>query len=171
MLEVADVHTYYGDSHVLQGVSLTVAAGEVVAILGRNGAGKTTLMRSIIGFTPPRRGTVRFKDRDITGRPSHRLPALGMALVPQGRRVFPSLSVRENLEVARRGDGRWNLDRVYQVFPRLAERERNRAGKLSGGEQQMLAIGRALMSNPASSPDGRADGRARAAHRHGRSDR
>ena len=143
-----DVHTYYGDSHVLQGVSLTVAAGEVVAILGRNGAGKTTLMRSIIGFTPPRRGTVRFKDRDITGRPSHRLPALGMALVPQGRRVFPSLSVRENLEVARRGDGRWNLDRVYQVFPRLAERERNRAGKLSGGEQQMLAIGRALMSNP-----------------------
>ena len=148
MLEVADVHTYYGESHVLQGVSLTVGAGEVVAILGRNGAGKTTLVRSIIGFTPPRRGAVRFKDRDITGWPSHRLTALGMALVPQGRRVFPSLSVRENLEVARRGDGRWSLDRVYRVFPRLRDRERNRASKLSGGEQQMLAIGRALMSNP-----------------------
>jgi branched-chain amino acid transport system ATP-binding protein len=148
VLEVADVHTYYGESHVLQGVSLMVGHGEVVAILGRNGAGKTTLIRSIIGFTPPRRGTVRFKDQDITGRPPHHLTALGMALVPQGRRVFPSLSVRENLEVAHRGDGRWSLDHVYRVFPRLRERERNRANKLSGGEQQMLAIGRALMSNP-----------------------
>ena len=148
MLEVEDVHTYYGESHVLQGVTLTVGAGEVVAILGRNGAGKTTLIRSIIGFTPPRRGTVRLKNRDITGWPSHRLTTLGMALVPQGRRVFPSLSVRENLEVARRGDGPWSLDRVYRVFPRLREREQNRANTLSGGEQQMLAIGRALMSNP-----------------------
>jgi branched-chain amino acid transport system ATP-binding protein len=148
VLEVEDVHTYYGESHVLQGVTLTVGAGEVVAILGRNGAGKTTLIRSIIGFTPPRRGTVRLRNRDITGWPSHRLTALGMALVPQGRRVFPSLSVRENLEVARRGDGPWGLDRVYRVFPRLRERERNRANTLSGGEQQMLAIGRALMSNP-----------------------
>jgi branched-chain amino acid transport system ATP-binding protein len=148
VLEVADIHTYYGESHVLHGVTLTVGAGEVVAILGRNGAGKTTLMRSIIGFTPPRRGTVRFKGRDITGWPSHRLATLGVALVPQGRRVFPSLSVRENLEVARRGDGPWTLERVYRVFPRLGERERNRASTLSGGEQQMLAIGRALMSNP-----------------------
>ena len=148
MLEVAGVHTYYGESHVLQGVSLTVTTGEVVAILGRNGAGKTTLMRSIIGFTPPRRGTVRLKGQDITRTPSHRMTALGMALVPQGRRVFRSLSVRENLEVARRGDGRWSLERVYALFPRLRERERNRADKLSGGEQQMLAIGRALMANP-----------------------
>jgi len=149
VLEVSELHTYYGESYVLQGVSLTVGAGEVVAILGRNGVGKTTLMRSIIGFTPPRRGTVRFKGRDITGWASHRMTALGMALVPQGRRVFPSLSVRENLEVARRGNGRWSLERVYAVFPRLRDREKNRASKLSGGEQQMLAIGRALMSNPA----------------------
>ena len=148
MLEVSGLHTYYGESHVLQGVSLTVGPGEVVAILGRNGMGKTTLMRSIIGFTPPRQGSVRFKGQDITGWASHRMTALGMALVPQGRRVFPSLSVRENLDVARRGDGRWSLERVYAVFPRLRERERNRANKLSGGEQQMLAIGRALMSNP-----------------------
>jgi branched-chain amino acid transport system ATP-binding protein len=148
VLEIVDVHTYYGGSHVLQGVSLAVDAGEAVAILGRNGAGKTTLMRSIIAFTPPRRGMVRFRGQDITGWPSYRLTALGLALVPQGRRVFPSLSVRENLDVARRRRGRWSLDRVYGVFPRLRERESHRASKLSGGEQQMLAIGRALMSNP-----------------------
>jgi branched-chain amino acid transport system ATP-binding protein len=149
VLDVSGLHTYYGESHVLQGVSLTVGAREVVAILGRNGMGKTTLMRSIIGFTAPRHGTVRFKGEDITGRPSFRMVALGVALVPQGRRVFPSLSVRENLEVAYRGAGAWDRERVYRVFPRLRERERNRANKLSGGEQQMLAIGRALMSNPA----------------------
>ena len=148
MLEVSDVHTYYGESHVLHGVSLAVGAGEVVAILGRNGMGKTTVIRSIVGFTPPRRGSVRFKGQDVTRRPSFRMTDLGMALVPQGRRVFPSLSVRENLEVARRGRGPWTLERVYRVFPRLLERERNRGNKLSGGEQQMLAIGRALMSNP-----------------------
>jgi branched-chain amino acid transport system ATP-binding protein len=148
VLEVEGLHTYYGGSHVLQGVSLAVGARQVVAILGRNGMGKTTLMRSIIGFTPPRRGTVRFKGEEITARPPFRMTALGIALVPQGRRVFPSLSVRENLEVARRGDGAWNLERVYSVFPRLREREKNRANKLSGGEQQMLAIARALMSNP-----------------------
>jgi branched-chain amino acid transport system ATP-binding protein len=148
VFEVEGLHTYYGGSHVLQGISLAVGAREVVAILGRNGMGKTTLMRSIIGFTPPRRGTVRFKGEEITARPPFRMTALGIALVPQGRRVFPSLSVRENLEVARRGDGAWNLERVYGVFPRLWEREKNRANKLSGGEQQMLAIGRALMSNP-----------------------
>src|SRR5512147_2332631 len=110
--------------------------------------GKTTLVRSIVGFTPPRAGHVRYKGAEITRLPSFRMVALGMALVPQGRRVFPSLSVRENLEVARRGDGPWSLDRVYRVFPRLREREQNRANTLSGGEQQMLAIGRALMSNP-----------------------
>ena len=148
MLELADVHTYYGESHVLQGVSLAVAPGEVVTILGRNGMGKTTLIRSVIGFTPPRRGSVRFKGENITRVPSFRIVERGMALVPQGRRVFPSLTVMENLEVARRGRGRWTLERVIELFPRLAERGQNRANKLSGGEQQMLAIGRALMSNP-----------------------
>ena len=147
MLELADVHTYYGESHVLQGVSLGVPSGQVVAILGRNGAGKTTLVRTTIGFTPARRGTIRFKGEDITRWPSYRAVERGMALVPQGRRVFPSLSVIENLEVARRG-GRWTLARVLELFPRLRERGPNRANKLSGGEQQMLAIGRALMTNP-----------------------
>ena len=148
MLELADVHTYYGESHVLQGVSLEVPSGRVVAILGRNGAGKTTLVRTTIGFTPARRGTVRFKGDDITHWPTYRAVERGMALVPQGRRVFPSLSVIENLEVARRDGGRCTLARVLELFPRLRERGPNRAGKLSGGEQQMLAIGRALMTNP-----------------------
>ena len=149
VLEVRDVHTYYGESHVLHGVSLTVAPGQVVTILGRNGMGKTTLIRSVIGFTPARRGSIHFKGRDVTHWPSFRMVALGMGLVPQGRRVFPSLSVRENLEVAARGNGGgWTLERVYGLFPRWKERAVNRANKLSGGEQQMLAIGRALMSNP-----------------------
>jgi branched-chain amino acid transport system ATP-binding protein len=148
VLELGDVHTYYGESHVLQGVSLEVPSGRVVAILGRNGAGKTTLVRTTIGFTPARRGTVRFKGDDITRWPAYRAVERGMALVPQGRRVFPSLSVIENLEVARRDGGRWTLARVLDLFPRLRERGPNRANKLSGGEQQMLAIGRALMTNP-----------------------
>jgi branched-chain amino acid transport system ATP-binding protein len=149
MLAVAEVHTYYGGSHVLHGVSLQVQPGEVVAILGRNGMGKTTLIRSVIGFTPPRRGRVRFRGDDVTGWAPFRRVERGMALVPQGRRVFGSLSVRENLDVARAGAGRWDRDGVYALFPRLRERAPNRASKLSGGEQQMLAIGRALMSNPA----------------------
>jgi branched-chain amino acid transport system ATP-binding protein len=149
MLSVADVHTYYGDSHVLHGVSLGVAPGEVVAILGRNGMGKTTLIRSVVGFTSPRSGRVHFRGEDITAWAPFRRVARGMALVPQGRRVFASLSVRENLDVARGGAGRWDLERVYGLFPRLRERAPNRANKLSGGEQQMLAIGRSLMSNPA----------------------
>src|SRR5439155_3192457 len=149
MLAVGDIHTYYGESHVLHGVSLDVAPGEVVAILGRNGMGKTTLIRSVVGFSPPRRGSVRFRDHNVTAWPPFRRVERGMALVPQGRRVFPSLSVRENLDVARGGRGRWTLEQVYALFPRLAERAQSRAGKLSGGEQQMLAIGRALMSNPA----------------------
>jgi branched-chain amino acid transport system ATP-binding protein len=149
VLDVADLHTYYGESHVLHGVSLSVADGEVLTILGRNGMGKTTLIRSIIGFTPPREGTIRLREDDVTGWAPYRLVERGMALVPQGRRVFPSLTVRENLDVARRGDGRWSIDRVHELFPRLRERASNRANKLSGGEQQMLAIGRALMSNPA----------------------
>ncbi|MGH7383845.1 MAG: ABC transporter ATP-binding protein [Candidatus Rokuibacteriota bacterium] len=147
-LEVEGIHTYYGGSHVLQGVSLRVDPGEVLAILGRNGMGKTTLIRSIVGFTPPRQGRIRYRDTDIMRLPAFRMVELGMALVPQGRRVFPSLSVRENLDVARRGNGRWSLEAVYALFPRLRERAGNRANKLSGGEQQMLAIGRALMSNP-----------------------
>jgi branched-chain amino acid transport system ATP-binding protein len=148
VLAVADLHTYYGDSHVLHGVSLSVAPGEVVAMLGRNGMGKTTLIRSIVGFTPPRRGRVSFRGDDITAWPPFRRVERGMALVPQGRRIFASLSVRENLDVARAGRGHWNLARVYELFPRLRERAANRANKLSGGEQQMLAIGRSLMSNP-----------------------
>jgi branched-chain amino acid transport system ATP-binding protein len=148
MLAVTDIHTYYGDSHVLHGVWLDVAPGEVVAILGRNGMGKTTLIRTVVGFSPPRRGRVTFKGDDVTAWPAFRRVERGMALVPQGRRVFGSLSVRENLDVARAGNGRWNLQQVYALFPRLAERAENRANKLSGGEQQMLAIGRALMSNP-----------------------
>ena len=149
MLALSDVHTYYGESHVLQGITLSVSPGEVVTILGRNGMGKTTLMRSIIGFTPPRRGRVRFKGDDITRWPPYRMVERGMALVPQGRRVFASLTVRENLEVARHGQrGRWTLPRVLELFPRLGDRVQNRGNKLSGGEQQMLAIGRALMTNP-----------------------
>jgi len=145
---VESVHTYYGESHVLHGISLRVGEGEVLTILGRNGAGKTTLIRSIIGFTPPREGRVRFRGEDITEWPSYRMVGAGMALVPQGRRVFPSLTVQENLEVARAGQGRWTVERVHALFPRLRERAGNRANKLSGGEQQMLAIGRALMTNP-----------------------
>jgi branched-chain amino acid transport system ATP-binding protein len=150
MLEVEDLHTYYGDSHVLQGISLRLERGQVIGILGRNGMGKTTLIRTIIGFTPPRQGRVVFKDRDITGWPSNRAVALGLGLVPQGRRVFPSLSVEENLQVAARDGGNrsWTVPRVMEIFPRLRERAQNRAGKLSGGEQQMLAIARALMTNP-----------------------
>ena len=153
MLEVRDVHTYYGDSYVLQGVSLRVERGQVVGILGRNGMGKTTLIRSIVGFTPPRRGRILFKDHDVTGWPTNRAVALGLGLVPQGRRVFPSLTVRENLDVATRRAGQiggepWTVARVMALFPSLQERAETRAGKLSGGEQQMLAIARALMTNP-----------------------
>jgi branched-chain amino acid transport system ATP-binding protein len=151
MLTVDDIHTYYGDSHVLQGVSLTVGERQVVTILGRNGMGKTTLIRSIIGFTPPRRGRVVFKGTDITRVPSFRCIGLGMGLVPQGRRIFSSLSVLENLQVAaQRTNGKqgWTVKRVFALFPRLEQRAMHPGDKLSGGEQQMLAIGRALMTNP-----------------------
>jgi branched-chain amino acid transport system ATP-binding protein len=148
MLEVRDIHTYYGDSHVLQGVSLSMTRGQVIGLLGRNGMGKTTLIRSIIGFTTPRSGRVVFKDRDITAWPSNRAVSLGLGLVPQGRRVFPSLTVMENLAVAKGSGGPWTIERVLELFPRLGERGAHRAGKLSGGEQQMLAIARALMTNP-----------------------
>jgi len=150
-LELSDVHTYYGDSHILQGVSLKVETGSVVALLGRNGMGKTTTIRSIIGFTPPRNGSVRFDGHDIVGLPPETIARLGIGLVPQGRMIFPSLSVVENLTIAARGgnvSGAWTLGRVYEQFPILKERAKYKSNLLSGGEQQMLTIARALMTNP-----------------------
>jgi len=153
-LLVDDVHTYYGESYVLQGVSLSVAQGTVVAVLGRNGVGKTTLMRTIMAFTPARRGRVIFAGADVSRLPAYHIAQAGIALVPQGRRIFPSLTVRENLDLASgrsAGDGQraeWTLDSVLGLFPRLRERIANRADTLSGGEQQMLAIGRALVASP-----------------------
>ncbi len=151
MLRVEDIHTYYGDSYVLQGVSLEVPKGSIIAVLGRNGAGKTTLVHSLIGFTPPRDGRVFFKDVDITRKPTYDIAEMGMGIVPQGRRVFPSLTVEENLTLgASRGGngGKWSLERIYELFPVLAGRSHHRGAKLSGGEQQMLVIGRAMMKNP-----------------------
>jgi branched-chain amino acid transport system ATP-binding protein len=148
MLSVQDVHTYYGDSYILQGVDLDVSAGQVVALLGRNGVGKTTLARSIIGLTPARRGRILYNETEITRMPAHTIARLGIGLVPQGRRVFRSLSVKEHLQVTARGHGAWNFDKVVGLFPNLAARMRGLAGKLSGGEQQMLAAGRALVGNP-----------------------
>jgi branched-chain amino acid transport system ATP-binding protein len=147
MLELEDLHTYYGQSHILHGVSLKVERGSVAALLGRNGMGKTTTVRSIIGFTPPRSGSVRFKEREIQGLPPHRICQMGLALVPQGRRIFPSLSVRENLFIGSRGKG-WSLERAYSHFPVLRERAGHKGNMLSGGEQQMLCIARALLTNP-----------------------
>ena len=146
MLDVEAIHTYYGDSHVLQGVSLRVGAGEAVAVLGRNGAGKTTAIRSIAGFTPPRAGRVVFEGRAIERWPAYRIARRGLAVVPQGRRIFAPLSVRENLLLGARAPG-FTLERIYALFPRLREREEQSGGTLSGGEQQMLAIGRALLTN------------------------
>ena len=150
ILEVQDIHTYYGDAYVLQGLSLRLEQGQILGLLGRNGVGKTTLVNSIVGFTPPRRGKIVFKGSDITHNSSFETMRSGMGLVPQGRRVFPTLSVEENLLVAERATERhgWNLNRVYDMFPRLRERRVQRARTLSGGEQQMLAIGRALMAAP-----------------------
>jgi branched-chain amino acid transport system ATP-binding protein len=150
MLKIEDIHTYYGDSYVIQGVSLEVQRRSVIAVLGRNGVGKTTLIRSIVGFTLARRGRIVFNDQDITHMASHRIIKLGMGLVPQGRRVFPSLTVKENLAVAERRvtSQAWDFARIYDLFPRLKERHSQRANTLSGGEQQMLAIARALISNP-----------------------
>jgi branched-chain amino acid transport system ATP-binding protein len=147
MLQVEDIHTYYGDSHILQGVSLKVNDGELVCLVGRNGAGKTTTIRSIIGFNKPRAGRVVFDGKDLTGQAPFRIAGNGIGLVPQGRRIFPDLSVQENLLFAHKR-GSWDLNKVYQVFPRLKERQKNRGDQLSGGEQQMLAIARALLMNP-----------------------
>lgn len=154
LITIDDVHTYYGDSYILQGLSLQVKPGEVLAVLGRNGVGKTTLVRSIIGFAPPRRGSIRFAGQEIAGRVPEAISRAGVALVPQGRRTFRSLSVAETLDVATglsRYDKHalaWTPERVYAAFPRLKERRDTRAGSLSGGEQQMLAVGRALVGHP-----------------------
>jgi branched-chain amino acid transport system ATP-binding protein len=149
MLSVQDIHSYYGDSYILQGVTLELKPGEVVGLLGRNGVGKTTLARSILGLTPAKRGKILFKGTDITHMPAHRIARMGIGFVPQGRHVFRSLTVREHLQVTARGEGRWTFDRVVELFPNLGRRLRSLAGKLSGGEQQMLAAGRALVGNPA----------------------
>jgi branched-chain amino acid transport system ATP-binding protein len=150
MLEITDLHTYYGESHVLQGVTLMAAKATVTAVLGRNGVGKTTLCRSIAGLTPARSGRVMFDATDITRTPPYRIHDLGISIVPQGRRIFPSLTVQENLAIAvndSRSQG-WDLQKVFEVFPRLSERSQNRGNELSGGEQQMLAIARALVARP-----------------------
>jgi len=147
MLKVEGLQTAYGQSQVLFGVSLDIAEGEVVTLLGRNGMGKTTTVRSIMGIVRPRSGTVRFHDRDVHTLPSYRIAQAGLGLVPEGRQVFPNLTVRENLVATQRGKG-WDLERVYALFPSLRERQSHFGNQLSGGEQQMLAIGRALMTNP-----------------------
>jgi branched-chain amino acid transport system ATP-binding protein len=152
MLELVDLEAGYASARVLNGVSLTVGEGEVVALLGRNGMGKTTLLRTVCGLRPPARtaGTVRFRGTDIGALAAHDVARAGISIVPQGRRVFASLTVEENLRIAQRKRGRdeWDIGTVYELFPRLRERSKQRAGTLSGGEQQMLAIGRALMANP-----------------------
>ena len=151
-LNLTNVHSFYGDSHILHGVSFALESGRVLALLGRNGAGKTTCISTIIGFLTPREGEIRLFGESIAGLSPERIARLGVGLVPQGRRIFPSLTVRENLVVAgQRRDMNaepWTVDRIYDLFPRLRERHAQFAGTLSGGEQQMLAIGRALMGNP-----------------------
>jgi branched-chain amino acid transport system ATP-binding protein len=151
-LSLTNVHAFYGDSHILHGVSFSLQPGGVLALLGRNGAGKTTCISAIIGFLTPRGGEIRLFGESIEGLSPERISHLGVGLVPQGRRIFPSLSVRENLTVAQQRESTtkkpWNVERIYALFPRLRERHAQYAGTLSGGEQQMLAIGRALMGNP-----------------------
>ena len=156
LLAVEELHAHYGKSHILHGVSLQIDAGEIVCLLGRNGVGKSTTLKSIMGLVRPSRGRVLFKERAIEGLPPYRVARLGLGYVPEERRIFPTITVRENLLMGikgtRAGNGArengWTLERVYEFFPRLKERERQRAGTLSGGEQQMLTMGRTLMGNP-----------------------
>jgi branched-chain amino acid transport system ATP-binding protein len=152
MLKVEHLHTYYGESHVLQGIDLSVAPAQCVAVLGRNGAGKTTTLRSVLGLTPARRGRVVFNGIDITRLPTHRIVKLGIAFVPEDRGIFPTVTVEEHLAIAygasRHRPRRKPIEHVFEIFPRLAERRRSLGGQLSGGEQQMLAIGRALVAGP-----------------------
>jgi len=147
LLEVQDIHTYYGDSHILQGVRLNVERGTLTGMIGRNGVGKTTLVNSIMGFNPPRQGKIIYQGQEISRLAPFRVVRRGIALVPQGRRIFPSLTTRENMVIAARvaRNPFWSLDQVFTIFPVLKERLQTRAGKLSGGEQQMLAFGRALV--------------------------
>jgi branched-chain amino acid transport system ATP-binding protein len=142
------LHTYYGKSHILHGVSLEVAEGTVTTLLGRNGAGKTTTLRSLVGLTPPREGRVTIFGADTTRWPTYRVAASGVGYVPEGRKIFANLSVDDNLKVPLQRPGPWTMERVYELFPRLAERKANRGRQLSGGEQEMLSIGRALLLNP-----------------------
>jgi branched-chain amino acid transport system ATP-binding protein len=152
MLELVGVETFYGRSQVLFGINLHVTQGEAITLMGRNGMGKTTTVRSIMGLTRAARGTIRFRDRDLSGLPAYRVAQAGIGLVPEGRQIFPNLSVRENLVATaanrRAAAAPWTLERVLRQFPRLGERAGNMGNQLSGGEQQMLAIGRALMTNP-----------------------
>ena len=152
MIEIRDLHTYRGSNYVLQGVSLRIGDGACTVLLGRNGMGKTTLVQTITGLLPPRSGRITLDGEDLTGRQPYQIAKHGLALVPQGRRIFPSLTVEENLTLAARGtDGggeQWTLQRVYELFPNLRDRRRGKGSQLSGGEQQMLAIGRALLTNP-----------------------
>jgi len=147
-LTAEGLHTYYGKSHILHGVSLEVAEGQITALLGRNGAGKTTTLRSLMGLTPAREGRVTIFGKDTTRWPTYRIAASGIGYVPEGRRIFANLSVEENLRVPLERDGPWTSERVFELFPRLAERRLNRGRQLSGGEQEMLSIGRALLLNP-----------------------
>lgn len=151
MLKVEDIHTYYGKSYILQGISLEVGEAEMVSLLGRNGAGKTTTLRSIIGLTPPTSGAIRYRGENIIGDPPFEISRKGISYVPEDRRVFSHLTVSENLNIAtRKKDGKqlWTMGRIFETFPRLDERRTHRGNELSGGEQQMLTIARALMSNP-----------------------
>jgi branched-chain amino acid transport system ATP-binding protein len=147
-LTAEGLHTFYGKSHILNGVSIDVADGKITTLLGRNGAGKTTTLRSLLGLTPPREGRVTFFGKETTRWPTYRVAALGVGYVPEGRKIFPNLSVDDNLLVPLQRPGPWTVARVYQLFPRLAERRGNRGRQLSGGEQEMLSIGRALLLNP-----------------------
>ncbi len=152
LLEVDDIHTFYGNIEALKGISLTVDEGEIVTLIGSNGAGKSTTLRSISGVTPPRQGTIRFNGEEISGVPPQNIVQRGISQSPEGRHVFPRMTVRENLDMGaylrRDGNVESDMERVYELFPRLKERERQKAGTMSGGEQQMLAIGRALMARP-----------------------
>ncbi len=150
ILEIKEIHTYYGTSHILFGVSIDIQEKEAVCLLGRNGAGKTTTLRSIIGLTPPRSGSIKFNGQEITGKPPYRIAPLGVGFVPDDRRIFPDLTVRQNILVARRErpGAIWNLERIYSFFPKLKDLESHMGTQLSGGEQQMLTIARTLMTNP-----------------------
>ena len=148
VLRAQDIHSFYGKSHILHGVSLEVNEGEIVAVLGRNGAGKTTTVRSLVGLTPPRQGKCEIFGKDTTRWPSHKIAGIGVGYVPEGRKIFGNLSVLENLKVPQARPGPWNLDRVFKLFPRLAERKSQLGRQLSGGEQEMLSIARPLLLNP-----------------------